>query len=662
MHPKLKHILLIFIQTTLLSISSSQKDNEYATCSKSFQCGKLSNLSYPFWGGARPLSCGYPGFQLNCGGDVPLLNISSLSYRLLNVDLSTYTLRVAREDLWNNTCPTFLHKTTLDPVYFDLSPDSSDREVTLYYGCGANRLLNQFSCDVDGVTTVNVFDVSSRGLGSNIKCTGNITVPVNRTAAAALETPTDSSVRVLQDALASGFSVRWSADNQNCSSCRQSNGTCGYTQDTGRSVSSTGKEGTTIRFAVPLPPPPPPPPPPPGVPPPQSVPNAPGPERGGNRSSPSYPGGISPRLWIIIVLYIKRRRSMEGHNLVSNKGIEKFLQQHGYLSLKRFKHSEIKKITKSFTDKLGQGGYGTVYRGMLHDGCPVAVKILTETNSNGEEFVNEVVSISRTSHVNIVNLLGFCYDGNKRALVYEFMPNKSLDKFISSSGAECNLDLNTLYKIAVGVANGLEYLHTGCSTRIVHFDIKPQNILLDEDLCPKISDFGLAKLCRKTQSAVSLLGTIGTVGYIAPEIFSRNYGRVSLKSDVYSYGMMVLEMIGANKIVQSGGSQSSENYFPDRIYELATVDVTQNPDDLTVGEEEETARKLILVGFWCIQTTPSERPLMSKVVEMLEGSLESIQIPPKPVLFTPSLPQQDLSSSLSAYIETESSVEAITNG
>lgn len=108
-----------------------------------------------------------------------------------------------------------------------------------------------------------------------------------------------------------------------------------------------------------------------------------------------------------------------------------------------------------------------------------------------------------------------------------------------------NLDVSTLYGIALGVARGLEYLHHGCKTRIVHFDIKPQNILLDDNLCPKVSDFGLAKLCEKRESILSLLDTRGTIGYIAPELFSRIYGRVSYKSDVYSYGMLVLEMIGA---------------------------------------------------------------------------------------------------------------------
>ncbi|KAL0424001.1 UNVERIFIED_CONTAM: Rust resistance kinase Lr10 [Sesamum radiatum] len=132
---------------------------------------------------------------------------------------------------------------------------------------------------------------------------------------------------------------------------------------------------------------------------------------------------------IICCCYLKRRRSQQSGP--DKENIEKFLIQHGSLAPKRYKYSEIKKITKSFKDKLGQGGFGSVYQGMLPNGSPVAVKVLINSDSNGEEFINEVASISRTSHVNIVNLLGFCYDGNKKVIVYEFMPNKSLDKFIS---------------------------------------------------------------------------------------------------------------------------------------------------------------------------------------------------------------------------------------
>ncbi|PHT33406.1 putative receptor-like protein kinase [Capsicum baccatum] len=165
--------------------------------------------------------------------------------------------------------------------------------------------------------------------------------------------------------------------------------------------------------------------------------------------------------------------------------------------------------------------FSNVYKGSLCNGSHVAVKVLNGLKGNGEEFINEVASISKTSHVNIVSLVGFCFEGRKRALVYEFMPNGSLEKIIYEERSEIVRQLGwpILYKIGLGIARGLEYLHRGCTTRILHFDIKPHNILLDEDFCPKISDFGLAKLCVKKESIVSTLGARGTIGYIAPEIW-----------------------------------------------------------------------------------------------------------------------------------------------
>ncbi|KAL0450021.1 UNVERIFIED_CONTAM: PR5-like receptor kinase [Sesamum latifolium] len=356
----------------------------------------------------------------------------------------------------------------------------------------------------------------------------------------------------------------------------------------------------------------------------------------------------------IIIFYIRKQFKLQEADQESKQNIDKFLLSHGSLAPKRYNYREIKKITNSFAEKLGKGGYGIVYKGKLPDGQLVAVKVLTETDNNAEEFINEVASISRTSHVNIVNLLGFCYDRKKRVLVYEYMPNKSLDKFICKSGG-CQLDWETLYGIAVAVARGLEYLHRGCNTRIVHFDIKPQNILLDEEFCPKISDFGLAKLFKKKQSIISMLGTRGTVGYIAPEVFSRNFGAVSHKSNVYSFGMMLLEMAGARKNDKIEGIESSEDYFLDKIYGHVVLK-NEKLDGLMTEEQEESARKMLLVGVWCIQTAPSDRPPMTKVVEMLEGSLESIQIPPKPFLYSPNL-SGSLSSSVSVDVDTEIPME-----
>jgi len=321
----------------------------------------------------------------------------------------------------------------------------------------------------------------------------------------------------------------------------------------------------------------------------------------------------------------------------NDKNIETFLKEHGALLQKRYKFSEIKKMTNSFNIKLGQGGFGVVYKGKLFNGCLVAVKILNASKGNGEEFINEVASITRTSHVNVVALLGFCFEGRKKALVYEYMSNGSLDKFIYNKGPEsiASLSWDNLHQIANGIARGLEYLHRGCATRILHFDIKPHNILLDENFCPKISDFGLAKLCLKKDSIVSMSDQRGTMGYVAPEVWNRHFGGVSHKSDVYSYGMMLLEMVGGRKNINADASHTSEIYYPHWVYNRLELDTNLRRDWVMDTDEDEIAKRMTIVGMWCIQTFPNDRPTMSKVIEMLEVSMSFLEIPPKPLLSSP---------------------------
>ncbi|CAL5445197.1 unnamed protein product [Camellia sinensis] len=344
---------------------------------------------------------------------------------------------------------------------------------------------------------------------------------------------------------------------------------------------------------------------------------------------------------------------------MADDNVEAFLKINGSLVPQRYSYSRIKKVTNSFQVKLGKGGYGDVYKGKLLDGRLVAVKLLNETKgSNGEEFINEVASISRTSHVNIVSLVGYCFEGHKRALIYEYMPNGSLEKFIynnKSQKTNNDLEWKTMHKIAVGIARGLEYLHRGCTTRIFHFDIKPHNILLDEDFCPKISDFGLAKLCSKKESIVSMLHARGTIGYIAPEVFSRNFGRVSHKADIYSYGMLVLEMVHGRENIGESVEHTSDLYFPHSIYKKLECDGDIGLHGIESEEDEKVARKMILVGLCCIQSNPSNRPAINKVIEMLEGNLESLQIPPEPFLSSPS--RTPITSSIIQILEENESCE-----
>ncbi|KAF2948077.1 hypothetical protein DAI22_01g011300 [Oryza sativa Japonica Group] len=339
---------------------------------------------------------------------------------------------------------------------------------------------------------------------------------------------------------------------------------------------------------------------------------------------------------IALYLSLKTRYNEEIHMKV-----EMFLKTYGTSKPTRYTFSEVKKIARRFKVKVGQGGFGSVYRGELPNGVPVAVKMLENPKGEGDEFINEVATIGRIHHANIVRLLGFCSEGTRRALIYEYIPNDSLEKYIFSHDSNTSQELlvpSKMLDIALGIARGMEYLHQGCNQRILHFDIKPNNILLDYNFSPKISDFGLAKLCARDQSIVTLTAARGTMGYIAPELYSRNFGEISYKSDVYSFGMLVLEMVSGRRNSDPSVESQNEVYFPECIYEQVTTG-----RDLELGremtqEEKETMRQLAIVALWCIQWNPKNRPSMTKVVNMLTGRLQNLHVPPKPFFSADSHP------------------------
>ena len=298
-------------------------------------------------------------------------------------------------------------------------------------------------------------------------------------------------------------------------------------------------------------------------------------------------------------------------------------------------------MTNNFKNKLGQGGFGSVYKGKLRSGQIVAVKMLVISKANGQDFINEVATIGRIHHINVVRLVGFCVEGSKWALIYDFMSNGSLDKFIFLKGEKSiPLSWERLYKIALGVGRGIEYLHQGCDMQILHFDIKPHNILLDEDFTPKVSDFGLAKLYSTDESIVSLTAARGTLGYIAPELFYKNIGHVSYKADVYSFGMLLMEMVGKLRHVSAHEENLSEIFFPSWIYDQIEQGGHMEMGDAT-EDEKKYMRKMIIVALWCVQMKPIDRPSMSKALNMLEGDVEILQMPPKPTLYSHKMSTQD---------------------
>ncbi|KAF8026863.1 hypothetical protein BT93_F3375 [Corymbia citriodora subsp. variegata] len=583
----------------LLTASSQSAGNSLSNCGRAFSCGSFANVSYPFTGGNRPAHCGPPQFRLGCVGGSPELAVGSLTYRVLALDQTRRSLTLSRTDLYNNTCLQQYANSTLDSTIFTFAGD--DEDLTLFYECSTLMTVepeNLFDCLINGTVTSNYYligAVPTDPILNMSKCNVSVTVPILQSAVSILT----ANRSMLGDALKDGFEVNYTNPYEDqCVACGGLGGECGFDSDMGKPICICGDQ---ICFT----------------------------------STPGIGSAIGASISAIAIFFTWKVPFFKNKK---DREVEQLIGIHGSLVPRRFQYDDLKKMTKSFSEKLGQGGFGVVYKGKIRDGSLVAVKILMDSKSSPEEFINEVVSISRTSHINVITLLGFCYEGKKRALIVEYMPNGSLDKFIYSGRAlntSSSLEWKILYQIAIGIARGLEYLHRGCNTRILHFDIKPQNILLDRDFIPKISDFGLAKLCHGRESAVSTPGMRGTVGFIAPEVVFRNLGRVSHKSDVYSYGMLVLDMVG----IRSSDikvSNSSEMYFPEWIYRNLELGKDLKLPMNATEEEEVLVRKMIIVSLWCIQTNPSDRPSIVRVIEMLEGSFESLQMPPKPILYSPS--------------------------
>ncbi|XP_076916728.1 G-type lectin S-receptor-like serine/threonine-protein kinase RLK1 [Bidens hawaiensis] len=299
-------------------------------------------------------------------------------------------------------------------------------------------------------------------------------------------------------------------------------------------------------------------------------------------------------------------------------------------NLLHFTYQELVEATNVFKDELGKGAFGIVYKGVIGTNI-VAVKKLDRVFDDGEkEFQAEVNAIARTHHKNLVQLLGYCDEGDQRLLVYEYMSNGTLASFLFG-------DVRPSWKqrsdIALGIAKGLSYLHEECSTQVIHCDIKPQNILLDDYYNAKISDFGLAKLLMMNESRTNT-GIRGTKGYVAPEWFRNT--PVTIKVDVYSFGVLLLEIISCRKSVKE--VQSGVEYgailtdWAWDCYQEKNLDAFVE-NDMEVIDDYKKLTTFAKVGLWCVQENASLRPTMRKVAQMLEGVIE-VSEPPCPFPFS----------------------------
>ncbi|XP_039131121.1 putative receptor-like protein kinase At4g00960 [Dioscorea cayenensis subsp. rotundata] len=299
----------------------------------------------------------------------------------------------------------------------------------------------------------------------------------------------------------------------------------------------------------------------------------------------------------------------------------------------------LKEATDDFSEanKLGQGGFGPVYKGVLDDGQQIAVKRLSGNSSQGLiELKNEVFLVAKLQHRNLVRLLGCCLQEQERLLVYEYLPNTSLDKFLFDSVRRRQLDWRSRYKIIEGIARGLLYLHEDSRLKIIHRDLKASNILLDGDMNPKISDFGLAKLFDIDETQGNTSQIAGTYGYMPPEYVRQ--GVFSTKLDVYSYGVLVLEIVTGRK---NSGFHASEN-APDLLTYVWQHWTGGTPLDLKDqsldGDDFRTEEMLrcVHIGLLCVHEDPTQRPSMTSIVLMLNSYSSSLPAPSPPTYYFPS--------------------------
>ncbi|KAK1434796.1 hypothetical protein QVD17_00550 [Tagetes erecta] len=338
---------------------------------------------------------------------------------------------------------------------------------------------------------------------------------------------------------------------------------------------------------------------------------------------------------ISILLYVCHRRSKIKTDTFDKDSrfipltMVKFLDNMEREKPIRFTSQQLRIATENFSILLGSGGFGTVYKGIFSNGTAVAVKVLNGTSDKRieEQFMAEVSTMGRTHHFNLVRLYGFCFESSLRALVYEFMVNGSLDNHLFKAKRGAMITFQKLHEIALGTARGIAYLHEECPQRIVHYDIKPGNILLDSNFCAKVADFGLAKLCNRDNTHITMTGGgRGTPGYAAPELWMPL--PVTHKCDVYSFGMLLFEIIGRRRNMDASLGESQQwfpkwawdKYEKNQVNELMIVCAIEKKD-------QDDVERMLKVAFCCVQYRPETRPVMSIVVKMLEGALEV----PKPL-------------------------------
>ncbi|CAH8277375.1 unnamed protein product [Arabidopsis lyrata] len=612
--------MLCVIPSCVLSV-----DERHSLCAHPFSCGYHIDLYYPFWTPERK-ECGHPDFEVNCRRDFAEFSISSVQFRILEMNYESHIIRLARTDYLNNLCPRYPENATINQ---DVLPFSNDTKLSsFYYDCPypmvdvqPNDYIRRLNCkDEIGRRSYFVSPPSHSGdraiLGQlNASCKRNVGIPVSQSVL-----KTEKNQR-LEDVFNEGFELSF---NSECARCVTSGGACGwsstkfvcYCKDKPREHTCYPRKKSLSKKA---------------------------------KIGIGFASGFLGATLIggcLFCIFIRRRKKLaaqytskglsttttysmsntptsttisgSNHSLVPS--MSNLAHGSVYFGVQVFSYEELEEATENFSKELGDGGFGTVYYGVLKDGRAVAVKRLFERSlKRVEQFKNEIEILKSLKHPNLVILYG-CTTRHSRELllVYEYISNGTLAEHLHGNQAQSRpICWPARLQIAIETASALSYLHT---SGIIHRDVKTTNILLDSNYQVKVADFGLSRLFPTDQTHISTAPQ-GTPGYVDPEYYQCY--RLNEKSDVYSFGVVLSELISSKEAVDITRHRHDINLANMAISKIQN-DAVHELADLSLGFARDPSVKKMMssvaeLAFRCLQQEREVRPSMDEIVEILKG-------------------------------------------
>ncbi|CAI0451444.1 unnamed protein product [Linum tenue] len=612
-------------------------DGSLTGCNESFSCGTtITNIEFPFTGGRRPHYCGLPGFNLTClDNSITLITINSISYRVLRIDESRPTMTISRSDLHDTAgCTRDVQNTTLAGSNFTAAANTET--LTLFYNCnytssgyGDYNPPNLFTCNLGGESEAEFYlagevadDVSSM---LRSRCNTSFTVPISDAYAGVM-----ANGSLLSPALRAGFDVNYNDSYwDDCFRCYEENhGACGFDSDSGNSICICGDRlcpddvAASILIST-----------------------------GASAGAVAVLAGISLCFW----LFVRQRRIKKAAQIMSKdlstppssatKGRTTPTTNYSmttssynttttgsgsvrggggstYFGVQVFSFDELEEATENFdrSKELGDGGFGTVYYGLLYDGRAVAVKRLYENNMRrAEQFMNEIEILAKLRHKNLVTLYG-CTSRHSRELllVYEYISNGTVADHLHGSRHSPDSDLSAWrvrMNIAIETADALAFLH---ASDVIHRDVKTTNILLDDDFHVKVADFGLSRLFPTHVTHVSTAPQ-GTPGYVDPEYYQCY--QLTDKSDVYSFGVVLMELVTSLQAVDTCRHRHDINLANMAVSRIQNQQLEEMVDACLGFDKDYAVRRMVTsvaaLAFRCLQQEREMRPSMNEVLATL---------------------------------------------